>query len=90
MSDVFDITSEPQLEGSMDTGVVRIPPKQSAIEQAVDTYFAANPVLTGPAGADGDTGPQGPQGDPGDKGDKGDPGEPGPQGPKGDTGPPRS
>ena len=60
MSDVFDITSEPQLEGSMDTGVVRIPPKQSAIEKAVDTYFAANPVLTGPAGADGKDGATGP------------------------------
>lgn len=92
MSDVFDITSEPQLEGSMDTGVVRIPPKQSAIEKAVDTYFAANPVLTGPTGPQGlqgekgDTGEQGPKGIQGEKGEKGDPGEQGSKGDRGEQG----
>lgn len=80
------VTPKPKLSGSIESGIVKVPPSQDSIEQAIDTYFEEHPVLTGPAGADGKDGEQGPQGPQGEKGDKGDPGDPGPQGPQGPKG----
>ena len=95
MSDNFDIasqpsnksvemsvSSEPQLMGSIDTGVVRIPPARSLVEQAVEEYLLENPP------APGEPGPQGVPGEKGEKGDPGDPGEPGKDGAAGPQGEP--
>lgn len=43
-----DISSGPQLTSSMETAPVRIPPKQSVIEKAVEEYLTNHPA--GPGG----------------------------------------
>ena len=71
MSNTFDVTSEPQLMGSVGTGVVRIPPAPSVVKKAVEDYLIANPPAPGKDGEPGEPGVQGPAGE------KGDPGAPG-------------
>ena len=74
MSDIFDVTSEPQLMGDVGTGVVRIPPTQTAVEKAVEEYLIENPPAPGEPGPRGEKGDKGDRGVQGPKGDKGDPG----------------
>jgi hypothetical protein len=45
------MSSQKQLDTSISAGVVRIPPSKSAIEKAVETYFAENPVVIIPPSA---------------------------------------
>ena len=91
ISDNFLEISTPSvqnLEGSVDTGVVRVPPAQSQIKKAVEEYLLENPPAPGEKGEKGDPGEQGPAGEKGDKGEPGIPGEPGAAGDKGEKGDP--
>lgn len=92
---VGDIYSTNQLTSSMETAPVRIPPKQSVIEKAVEEYLVQNPPEPGADGKDGYTpvkgvdyfdGTPGPKGDPGEQGPKGETGEAGAQGAPGTDG----